>query len=768
MELKIMRNVIGMLVVLLTAGSILPYTVNADGHEVLTVDFEEDTSAFVPRGENETVSRIETDASSGHYALLVENRDEAWNGPMTRIEEQVELTKEYLFSVQVKLAEETLEELQLSTQIGEGDNASYQVIDSKTVRSDDWVQLEGTYRYDSSGDNFISVYVESVTNPNVSFYIDDFQMTSTDVEQEVTVQTDLTPLKEVYLDHFLIGNAVSMAEMEGQRLDLLKHHHDLVTTENAMKPEYAYGPDRNFNFNDQDRLVERIKEEGFLLHGHVLVWHQQSPEWLHTEEGELLSRDEALQNMERHIEETVLHYGDDVIAWEVVNEAMNDNPIDPEMWRNMMRRSEWYEAIGDDYLELAYLKTREVLDENGWHDVKLYYNDYNDDNQNKATAIYNMVKEINESYAEEHPGELLIDGIGMQGHYNMGTSVDNVRRSLEQFIELGVEIGVTELDITAGRANELSEEEELDQALLYAELFELYREHSEHISRVTFWGLNDATSWRSENSPLLFDRDLNAKLAYEAVLDPEGFIEQYGMDSDVERMRAEAGYGTPSLSEEDNTSWENAGRVEIDRYQLAWQGASGIGRMLWDEENLYVRIEVVDSILDTSGEMPWEQDSVEVFIHTSMDEGSNYQEGNGQYRVNVSGEETFGETTTQTDIESNVFETDRGYTVQIAIPWVSMDPEVGQQIGFDLQINDARSASRESVAVWNDLSGQGYQDTSVFGELELVNGEQSAAAETNPPNTDSSDLNDLWLVVGALGVLLVLGTAAIAIIKSKK
>lgn len=97
-----------------------------------------------------------------------------------------------------------------------------------------------------------------------------------------------------------------------------------------------------------------------------------------------------------------------------------------------------------------------------------------------------------------------------------------------------------------------------------------------------------------------------------------------------------------------------------------------------------------------------------------------------------------------------------------------MDPEVGQQIGFDLQINDARSASRESVAVWNDLSGQGYQDTSVFGELELVNGEQSAAAETNPPNTDSSDLNDLWLVVGALGVLLVLGTAAIAIIKSKK
>ncbi|MER2063947.1 MAG: endo-1,4-beta-xylanase, partial [Alkalibacterium sp.] len=602
---------------LIMGAAFISVEVSADEPDNVTVGFEEETHQLIPRGETESLTRTDLDAYSGEFSLLTENRSEAWNGPSIRIEDQVDLTKEYLFSVWVKFAEKALDDLQLSTQIGEGDNASYQVIDTQSASADEWVKLEGTYRYDGNGDGFISVYVESVNNQTVPFYIDEFTMTSSALESDISIETELQPIKNVYADDFLIGNAVSMAELEGQRLDLLTHHHNLVTAENAMKPEYAYGADRAFDFKEQQRLVDRIQEEGLKLHGHVLVWHQQSPEWLHTQEGELLSREEALQNMERHIEETILQYGDDVIAWEVVNEAMNDNPVDPEMWRTMLRRSKWYEAIGDDYLELAYMKAREVLDENGWEDVKLYYNDYNDDNQNKATAIYNMVKEINDTYAEENPGELLIDGIGMQGHYNIGTSVDNVRQSIERFRELGVEIGVTELDITAGVAGELSEEQEIDQALIYAGLFKLYKEHADVISRVTFWGLNDATSWRSERSPLLFDRNLKAKKAYEAVIDPEGFLAQHGETGEADKQTAKAGYGTPDLSEKDDAVWNDAAELPVNRYQTAWQGASGNGRILWDYNHLYVRVEVTDDVIDVSSETPWEQDSVEVFVNTS-------------------------------------------------------------------------------------------------------------------------------------------------------
>ncbi|MCC5896263.1 MAG: endo-1,4-beta-xylanase [Alkalibacterium sp.] len=758
MKLKKIKNKL----LLLVMGMVLsaPLYANAEEALELMIGFEEEEMFFEPRGETEQLERTSEDAYTGDYSLLVTERSQPWNGPAVRIEEHVDVSTEYSFSVWVKLIEEATVELQLSTQIGDGDNASYQTIDTQSVSSDEWVELAGTYRYDAIVDDFVSIYIESPNSDSVSFKIDDFSMQSAGSSSNISIQTELTPLKDIYEDYFLIGNAVSLAELEGQRLELLRHHHNLVTAENAMKPEYAYNSSREFDFTDQDRLVNRIKEEGLELHGHVLVWHQQSPEWLHTEDGQLLSREEALDNMYTHIEETVRHYGDDVIAWEVVNEAMNDNPRDPEMWRAMLRRSDWFDAIGDDYLELAYLKTREVLDENGWEDVKLYYNDYNDDNQSKASAIYYMVKEINENYAEDNPGELLIDGIGMQGHYNSGTNVDFVRMSIERFRELGVEIGVTELDITTASTGELTEEEEKSQALLYAQLFSLYKEHADIISRVTFWGLNDSTSWRAERNPLIFDRDLLAKEAYYAVANPEEYLARNDGSEESEKRVGQAGYGTPQLGEEIDDIWSTAEELAIDRYQLAWQGANGTGRVLWDEENLYVMVNVDDASIDTSSEFPWEQDSVEVFLEESFEQSSTYEEGTGQYRVNAEGQETFGEMTDHTSIETVVTETPTGYTVQFAIPWVNHTPQEGGRIGFDLQINDAESGNRESVAVWNDLSGQGFQNPSVFGELELTRADDSSTESDFLDSENGEGTNSPLIILAGL----IIGSAAAVIL----
>src|SRR5690606_18618498 len=111
--------------------------------------------------------------------------------------------------------------------------------------------------------------------------------------------------------------------------------------------------------------------------------------------------DQALANLKTHVQTVVKHFGDSVISWDVVNEAMNDNPPNPTDWKASLRQSGWLRALGPDYIEHAFRFAKEVIDENGW-DIKLYYNDYNDDNQNKATAIYHMVKEINEKYALEH------------------------------------------------------------------------------------------------------------------------------------------------------------------------------------------------------------------------------------------------------------------------------------------------------------------------------------------------------------------------------
>jgi GH35 family endo-1,4-beta-xylanase len=64
----------------------------------------------------------------------------------------------------------------------------------------------------------------------------------------------------------------------------------------------------------------------------------------------------------------------------------------------------------------------------------LYYNDFNDEElPNKAIAIASMITELNERYAAEHPEDprKLIEGIGIQGHYNMRLNVDILRKLLK-------------------------------------------------------------------------------------------------------------------------------------------------------------------------------------------------------------------------------------------------------------------------------------------------------------------------------------------------
>ncbi|UOQ49858.1 endo-1,4-beta-xylanase [Gracilibacillus caseinilyticus] len=706
--------------VLITSEEADPEQPSAQGLAPIT--FEDETfGGFEGRSGTETLTVTDeaNHTDNGVFALKVEDRTETWHGPFLPVAEYVEQGKEYTISAWVKLISPDSSELQLSTQVGEGDNASYNSIQSKTVsKADGWVQLEGTYRYNSLGDGSITIYIESSNNATASFYVDDISFEPTESD-EVEIEKRLTPIKEIYQDDFLIGNAVSATEFEGTRLELLKHHHNLVTAENAMKPGAAYNDQEEFDFSAEDALVQKAQEQGFNIHGHVLVWHQQSLESLHTDEnGDPLSREKALTNLRNHVKTSVEHFGTNVISWDVVNEAMNDNPPNPSDWKASLRQSGWYKAIGPDYIEQAFRAAKEVIDKNDWN-IKLYYNDYNDDNQNKAEAIYQMAKELNANYAAENNGELLIDGIGMQAHYNLNTNPENVRRSMEKFISLGVEVGVTELDVTGGSNNEQTEQEANEQAYLYAQLFQLYKEHADSISRVTFWGLNDSTSWRAEQSPLLFDENLQAKPAYYAIADPETFIENYD-PVEKDARQGEATFGTPVVDGTLDDIWDSAAELPVDRFQMAWQGANGVAKTLWDQDHLYVLVQVSDAQPDKSSENPWEQDSVEVFIDENNGKTAFYEKDDGQYRVNFDNETSFNPTSIAEGFESATHVSDNGYMVEMKIPLRHISPANKQKIGFDVQINDGADGARQSAATWNDTTGAGFQDTSVFGELTLI------------------------------------------------
>jgi len=263
---------------------------------------------------------------------------------------------------------------------------------------------------------------------------------------------DTMILTDRYGSFFLVGNVISprdLDDLDGSRFNMLKEHFNILTAENAMKPLYLQREKGVFTFDTADRLVNAALEAGVKMHGHTLAWHQQSPEWMNSEG---VNRGEAIENLVAHAKTVAAHFRGRVISWDVLNEAFIDNPPNPHDWRASLRQSPWHKAIGPEYVEIAFRAAREADPGS-----LLYYNDYNMDNRSKALAVYNMVKELNENNPNVG-GRPLIDGVGMQGHYRINTNLDNVAASLERFASLGVEVSITELDVTAGENAALTEE----------------------------------------------------------------------------------------------------------------------------------------------------------------------------------------------------------------------------------------------------------------------------------------------------------------------
>jgi endo-1,4-beta-xylanase len=338
---------------------------------------------------------------------------------------------------------------------------------------------------------------------------------------------EVPALKDVYKDYFPIGNILTGRYLMGDYLDILKTHFNTVTAENEMKPDSLASRVKpgEYNFGSADRIVDEALDYGMTVHGHTLVWHKQTPAWMTTG-----TQAQVKTNMVNYIKAVLAHYKGKVISWDVVNEAILEriNPDEQDSnWKNQLREdSPWFKALGADYIELAF-RTARAADP----DIELYYNDYNLDNQRKARVTAAMIKEINDKYKAEGNKRNLIDGVGMQAHYGTSTTASNVRSSIEKFIDIGIKIAISELDVEiksvgsgssgAGKNYTVNNVEQRIQALSYAQLFNIFMEYKDHITRVTMWGIDDEFSWKSAGNPCLWDGDLKPKQAFWAVVDPK-------------------------------------------------------------------------------------------------------------------------------------------------------------------------------------------------------------------------------------------------------
>lgn len=340
-------------------------------------------------------------------------------------------------------------------------------------------------------------------------------------------QNNETGLKDAYKDYFSIGVAVNMRNIANpEQIAIIKKDFNSLTAENDMKPqptESAYG---QFNWENADKIADFCRTNGIKLRGHCLIWHAQIGKWMYQDEkGNLVSKEKLFANMKHHITAIVQRYKDVIYAWDVVNEAISDGGRQGgrpgiEQQSGPYRNSPLYQIAGDEFIKKAFIYAREA-DPN----VQLFYNDYNAADPGKCDRIYNMVKAMKE---EGVP----IDGIGMQGHYNIyGPDMDDVDAALTKYATIVKHIHITELDIRAnaemgGQLNFSREGSNINQVVKtlqedqYTRLFRVLRKHKDVVDNVTFWNLSDRDSWLgARNYPLPYDENYEPKPVYHLIKD---------------------------------------------------------------------------------------------------------------------------------------------------------------------------------------------------------------------------------------------------------
>ncbi len=370
---------------------------------------------------------------------------------------------------------------------------------------------------------------------------------------------DYQPLKELSAKYgFIIGAPMSANQLgDFNYRKLLIHHFNTITATNEMKA-YSLLDQRaskqsedgmpRMNFATADKMVKFASDSGLKVRGHVLVWDAYMTPWFFHEGYDTknpIADAETLKNrMKSYIEQVVTHFEEKfpgvVYCWDVVNEAVGDNsgeykPEDPRHVRTMRNGAPnpFYEYVGEDYVELAFLYARDVVDKLGAN-ITLFYNDYNALYDGKRAAIKNLVESIN-SYATDETGNPrhLIDGVGMQGYiggygHQEGCMSDNdvalVRKSIAEYAALGVQVQLTEMSL-----RNYDKDKQAEHAAFYGKMFEVFCTANEGegnpLTSVAIWGLVDCNNLPSNhytwklNGPYcgLFDLRLNVKESFKTI-----------------------------------------------------------------------------------------------------------------------------------------------------------------------------------------------------------------------------------------------------------
>ncbi len=500
-----------------------------DTEVVISADFEDGLDGFTARKNPDQSVEVEVvndgTAHGGNGYLLCTGRSSSWHGATINVDS---LTQGKKYSVNAWVKTGWYATVTLSMQYTDSSGkTSYSNIQS-VISQGDWVEISNAKVQIPTDATDVSLYFEC-SDTGATIAVDDFTVSTT---PDYKIQEDIPSLKDVYSQYFKFGGALMDSELGSQSTqDLVKKHYNSITLGNELKPEnvlvksecqaLAESGDETevaVSIDAARNLLDFCRDNNISVRGHVLVWHSQTPDWFfkegYSDDGDYVSQEVMLARMENYIKNLMellaTDYSDvDFYAWDVVNEVWTDSGTPREARELNYTSSDssaWVKIFGDNsFVDYAFEYARKYAPEG----CKLYYNDYNEYMPAKTTAIVDMVTRLQEKG--------LIDGIGMQSHLDVSfPTISTYEKALKAFCETGLDVQITELDVTTSDTSEAGLE---TQAQYYSDIMDLAVKYSDSISAVIIWGTTDDQSWRSSRLPVLFNEDYTAKPCYYSIID---------------------------------------------------------------------------------------------------------------------------------------------------------------------------------------------------------------------------------------------------------
>ena len=602
---------------------------------------------------------------------------------------------------------------------------------TKSLTPGKWTKFSGTFKISCSGEleKVVIRIIEqgSDYSNKESCVCGDFYVTGVSmrkiVKEKIEIEQDIPNWKDSLVKDLgagtIAGTAVTVSEMDDESLmDLVTKHFNAVTPGNELKldamlnyknDECPEGGTETVDFNGKqllvpvldhsraDKVLDKIlawntehPETPLKVRGHVLVWHSQAPEWFFREDykkdAPFVSKEVMDLRLEWYIKTMLEYYTgssskykDLFYGWDVVNEAINDRT---NTYRGASGESSWAAVYGDKSNEYI-IKAFQFANKYAPASLELYYNDYNDCVPGKRDGIVKLLQAVKAAEGTR------IDGMGMQGHYNMESpTAKQFEDAVRAYAAVVGKVQLTELDFKASSKYDGTDatkaEEYTKQAYRYKMFYDVAKkldaEEGIDVSGITVWGVVDKYSWLQNQSnvgggasgnqvqcPLLFDDNYKAKPSYWAFVDP---------------TKLEPSTQSMTIIEAGEAGFDNA-------KTYSFSGGDTVVTFLpvWSDKTVKVLVNIKDATVD-------ETDSVTLFI----DEANSKADGITPKKVTVKRSE--GKAVAN------------GYQAELSLDLASAF--VSKKIGFDLRVVDgATNLSFNDLKNTQDGSSKYYAEASL-------------------------------------------------------